>query len=92
MADRLKFPINTRSRHARRAYQVHRFAGSGVVIASRIITARDDTDAQRQAAGLAAGDRAELWASNRLVAVFGAFGHPVATSIRLLADRPTTGS
>lgn len=91
MADLIKFPAGLRSRHARRAYQVHRFAQSGGVIASRIITARDDGDARRQAVGLAAGDRAELWASTRLVAVFGAFGSPVATSIRLLADQPTTG-
>ncbi|WP_342108758.1 hypothetical protein [Methylobacterium sp. SI9] len=90
MADLLKFPTNPRSRHARRAYQVHRFDRSGGASASRIITARDDTDAQRQAAGLAAGDRVELWAGKRLVAVFGAFGGPVATSIRLLADQPTT--
>jgi len=90
MADLIKFPVILRSRHARRAYQVHRFAQSGSVIASRIITARDDVDARRQAVGLAAGNRAELWASTRLVAVFGAFGSPVATAIRLLADRPTT--
>ena len=91
MADLIKFPVLLRARHARRAYQVHRFAQSGGVIASRIITARDDVDAKRQAAGLAAGDRAELWASNRFVAVFGTSEIPVATSIRLLADRPTTG-
>lgn len=91
MADLLKFPANLHARHARRAYQVHRFAQSGGVLTSCIITARDDGDAKRQAAGLTAGDRAELWASNRLVAVFGSFGSPIATSIRLLADRPTTG-
>lgn len=91
MADLIKFPIIRRSRHARRAYQVHRFAQSGGVIASRIITARDDVDAKRQAADLAAGDRAELWAGPRLVAVICAIENPIATSIRLLADRPPTG-
>lgn len=91
MADPIKFTVILRSRHARRAYQVHRFAQCGGVIASRIITASNDVDAKRQAAGLAAGDRAELWANNYLVAVFGTFASPVATSIRLLADRPATG-
>ena len=91
MADLIKFPVILRARHARRAYQVQRFAQNGSVIASRIITARDDVDAKRQAAVLAAGDRAELWASSRLVAVFGTFETPIATLIRLLADRPMTG-
>ncbi len=89
MADLLKFPANLRPRHVRRAYQVHRFVKSGGVLTSCIITARDDSDAKRQAAGLTAGNRTELWASNRLVAVFGAFENPIASAIRLHAERPT---
>ncbi|MGV7029985.1 hypothetical protein [Methylobacterium symbioticum] len=92
MADLLKFPTNLRPRHARRTYQVHRFAQNGGVLRSCIITARDDGDAKRQASGLTAGDRAELWASNRLVAVFGAFANPIATEIRLNPEPQTTGS
>lgn len=90
MADLIKFPAKPRSRHARRAYQVHRLAPSGGVVTTCIITARDDGDAKRQAAGLIDGHRAELWASDRLVAVFGAFDFPIATAIRLIADQPTT--
>ncbi len=55
------------------SYLVHRFAQSGGVLTSRNITARDDTDAKRKAIRLSAGHRAELWASNRLVAEFGSF-------------------
>ncbi|MGH1571928.1 hypothetical protein ACRAWG_16070 [Methylobacterium sp. P31] len=89
MADLLKFPDRPRSRHARRAYQLHRFAADGGVLTSRIFTARNDGDAKRQAAGLNKGHRAELWASNRLVAAFGPPGGPIATAIRLLADQQT---
>lgn len=90
MADLITFPAKPRARHARRAYQVHRLAPSGGVATTCIITARDDGDAQRQAKGLIAGHRAELWASNRLVAVLGAFDFPIATAVRLIADQPTT--
>jgi hypothetical protein len=88
MADLITFPANPRSRHARRAYQVHRLAPSGGVIATSIITARDDGDAKRQAKGLIAGHHAELWAGGRLVAVLGAF--TFATAIRVLGDQPTS--
>lgn len=90
MADLIKFPNKPHSRHARRAYQVHRLAQSGGVLTSCIITARDDVDAKRQAARLSAGRRAELWASNRLVGEFGSFGSPIAIWIKLLEHRPTT--
>ncbi len=90
MAHLIKFPANSRPRHVRRAYQLHRLAQSGGVLTSCIITARDDSDAKRQAAGLTAGDRTELWASDRLVAVFGAFENPIASVIRLHVERPTT--
>ncbi|MCJ2069765.1 hypothetical protein MKK75_13355 [Methylobacterium sp. J-030] len=90
MADLINFPAKPRSRHARRTYQVHRLAPSGGVVATCIITARDDGDATRQAQELIAGHRAELWASNRLVAVLGTFDFPIATTIRVLADQPTT--
>jgi hypothetical protein len=90
VADLIAFPAQPRSRHARRAYQVHRLAPSGGVVTTCIITARNDGDAQRQAKGLTAGHRTELWASNRLVAVLGAFDFPIATTIRMLAERPAT--
>lgn len=89
MADLITFPARPRSRHARRAYQVHRLAPTGGVLATCVITARNDGDAKRQAAGLIAGHHTELWASDRLVAVFGAFETPIATAIRLLPDQPT---
>lgn len=88
MADLIPFPSRSPSREARRAYLVHRFAQSGGVLTSRNITARDDTDAKRKAIRLSAGHRAELWASNRLVAEFGSFRSPVATWIKLLEERP----
>ena len=88
MADLIKFPAKPRSRHAPRAYQVHRLAPSGGVVATSIITARDDGDAKRQAKGLIAGHHAELWAGSRLVTVLGAFDFPIATAIRALADQP----
>ncbi len=89
MADLIKFPAKPRARHARRTYQVHRFASSGSVLKTCVITARNDGDAERQAVGLIEGHRAELWASDRLVAVFGTLGSPIASSIRLLGDEPT---
>lgn len=90
MADLIKFPANSRSRHARRAYQVHRLGPNGRVLKTCIITARNDGDARRQALGLVDGHRAELWADNRLVAALGPLEGPIATSIRLLADPPMT--
>ncbi|MGT2479208.1 hypothetical protein ACU4GR_10570 (plasmid) [Methylobacterium oryzae CBMB20] len=69
---------------------MHRFAQGGGVLRSCIITARDDGDAKRQAARLIDGHRTELWASDRLVAVFGSVESPLATAIQL-ADHPTTG-
>lgn len=90
MADIITFSTKPRSRHARRTYQVHRFAQGGGVLRSCIITARDDSDAKRQAARLIDGHRTELWASNRFVAVFGAVGPPRATGFQA-ADQSTTG-
>lgn len=90
MADIITFSTKPRSRHARRTYQVHRFAQGGGVLRSCIITARDDSDARRQAARLIDGHRTELWASNRLVAVFGSVRAPLATAIQP-ADQPTIG-
>ena len=60
MADLIKFPAKPRSRHARRTYQVHRFAPTGSVLTTCVITARNDGDAERQAVGLIEGHRAEL--------------------------------
>ncbi len=92
MADLIPFPSRSPSKGSRRAYQVHRLAQSGGVLTSRNITARDDTDAKRKAVRLSAGHRAELWASNRLVAEFGSFVSPIATWIKLLEERTTLDS
>ena len=91
MADLLQFSVRPRSRHARRAYQVHKFAVDGGVLTTRTITARNDADASRQAFDLANQHRVELWSTSRLVAQFGLLDDPIAISIRLLADRSTLG-
>jgi hypothetical protein len=88
MADLISFPSRSHSQNTRRAYQVHRLAQSGGVLTSCSISARDDGDAKRQAKRLSVGHRAELWASNRLVAEFGSFRSPIATWIKLLEERP----
>lgn len=88
MADLIPFPNASHSRDTRRAYQVHRLAQSGGVLTSCNISARDDGDAKRQAKRLSVGHRAELWASNRLIAEFGSFRSPIATWITVLKERP----
>ncbi|GJE13854.1 hypothetical protein FOHLNKBM_4920 [Methylobacterium longum] len=87
MADLLQLPVRPRSRHARRPYQVRKLDGGGDVLTTRIITARNDADASRQASDLADRNRVELWSTSRLVGQFGPLDDPIAISIRLLADR-----
>ena len=89
MADLLQFSVRPRSRHARRAYQVHKFAVDGGVLTTRTITARNDADASRQALDLADQYRVELWSTSRLVGHFGRLDDPTAISIRLLTGRST---
>ncbi|MHC2106976.1 hypothetical protein FV242_26505 [Methylobacterium sp. WL64] len=91
MADLLQYPTQPRSRHARRAYQVRKFAADGGMKTSRTITARNDADATRQALDLADQHGAELWSASRLVGQFGLLDDPTAISIKMLADRSTIG-
>ena len=91
MAALLQFSPRPRSRHARRAYQIQKFAVDGGGRTTRTITARNDADASRQALDLADQQRVELWSTSRLVARFGPPDDPVAISIRLLADQSTIG-
>lgn len=90
MAVLTQFPARPRSRHARRAYQVNKFATDGGMLSSRTITARNDADAMRQAPGLAHQHRVELWSTGRFVAQFGPPAGAIAIAIRMLNDRPLT--
>ena len=90
MADLLQFPAQPRSRHARRAYQIHKFAADGSVLTSRTITARNDSDAKQQASEFIVEHRIELWSANRFIAQFGSSDAPIAAWIKSLEDPSST--
>jgi hypothetical protein len=90
MADVVSFPATGRSSCTISPYQAYRFAPDGSVRATILIEADTDAEAAERALHLSDGDRVELWSRARFVAHVGPLDGPVASSITLLEDRPTS--
>lgn len=89
MADVVSFPTDRRSSCSMSSYRAYRFAQDGRVRATILIEADTDAEAEERALHLSDGDRIELWSRARFVAHFGPLDGPVASSVRLLEDKPT---
>ncbi|MGH1571034.1 hypothetical protein ACRAWG_10500 [Methylobacterium sp. P31] len=90
MADVVSFPTDRRSSCTISPYRAYRFASDGGVKSTILIEADTDAEAAERALHLSDGDRVELWSRARFVAHVGPLDGPVAISITLLGDEPTT--
>ncbi|MGX9984649.1 hypothetical protein [Methylobacterium fujisawaense] len=90
MADVVSFPTDRRSSCTISPYRAYRFAPDGSVRATILIEAETDAEAAERARHLSEGDRIELWCRARFVAHVSPMDGPVASSIKLLEDEPTT--